>query len=98
MCKIYSESVFVPCGRGNSSLDCYRLYEASMNGAIPVVVGSKEEIESTFKYEENPPWIFAETWNEAVEKCMSTEINSQSVIEWWNRRISKIKTKVKQVL
>lgn len=98
MCKIYSESMFVPCGRGNSSLDCYRLYEASMNGAIPVVVGSKEEIESTFKYEENPPWIFAETWNEAVEKCMSTEINSQSVIEWWNQRISKIKTKVKQVL
>lgn len=98
MCKIYSESMFVPCGRGHSSLDCFRLYEASMNGAIPVIVGSKEEIESTFKYEENPPWIFAETWNEAVEKCMSTEINSQSVIEWWNRRISKIKTKVKQVL
>ena len=98
MCKIYSESMFVPCGRGNSSLDCYRLYEASMNGAIPVIVGSKEEIESTFKYEENPPWIFAETWNEAVEKCMSTEINSQSVIEWWNRRISKIKTKVMEVL
>ena len=47
---------------------------------------------------ENPPWIFAKTWSEAVEKCMSTEINSQSVIEWWNQRISKIKTKVKQVL
>ena len=65
---------------------------------IVQIIEKKEEIESTFKYEENPPWIFAETWNEAVEKCMSTEINSQSVIEWWNRRISKIKTKVKQVL
>lgn len=44
MCKSYSQSMFVPCGRGNSSLDCYRLYEASMNGAVPVIVGSNDEI------------------------------------------------------
>lgn len=98
MCKSYSQSMFVPCGRGNSSLDCYRLYEASMNGAIPVIVGSKEEIETTFKYEENPPWIFAKSWNEAVEKCHNNDIDSQSVINWWNTRISKIRQKVEKVL
>ena len=101
MCKIYSKSIFVPCGRGNYSLDCFRLYEASMNGAIPVVVGSMEEIECTFKYEENPPWIFAKNWNEAVEKCNSMikyDIDNKPVLEWWNSRIQKIRTKVLKVL
>jgi len=98
MCKIYSKSIFVPCGRGNLSLDCFRLYEASMNGAIPIVVGSKKEIDCTFKYEENPPWIFAETWKEAVEKCLETEIDSSKVLDWWNNRIQKIRTKVLEVL
>ena len=98
MCEIYSQSTFVPCGRGNSSLDCFRLYEASMNGAIPVVVGFKEEIENTFKYEENPPWIFAESWNDAFNKCMSTIIQSKDVICWWENRIQKVRSKILEVL
>jgi hypothetical protein len=101
MCKIYSKSIFVPCGRGNSSLDCFRLYEASMNGAIPIVVGSKEEIECTFKYEENPAWIFAETWSEAVEKCNSMlkySVDNKPVLEWWKNRIQKIRNKILEVL
>lgn len=101
MCKVYSQSIFVPCGRGNSSLDCFRLYEASMNGTIPVVVASKEEIEWTFKYEENPPWIFAETWNDAVEKCQSMlecDINNTQILNWWRDRIEKITSKVLDVL
>jgi len=101
MCKIYSKSIFVPCGRGNSSLDCFRLYEASINGAIPVVVGSKEEIEYTFVYEENPPWIFAETWKDAVEKCevlLQSRIDNVLVLDWWKNRIKKIKNKVLEIL
>jgi hypothetical protein len=101
MCKIYSKSVFVPCGRGNSSLDCFRLYEASMNGSIPVVVGCQDEIECTFKYEENPPWIFANTWKEASYKCqmlLETSIDNTQVLEWWKNRIVRIKTKVLEVL
>lgn len=101
MCKIYSKSIFVPCGRGNSSLDCFRLYEASMNGAIPVVVGCQDEIECTFKYEENPPWIFAETWKDALDKCESLlerPIDNTPVLNWWKSRIDKIKSKVLEVL
>lgn len=101
MSKIYSKSIFVPCGRGNSSLDCFRLYEASMNGAIPVVVASKEEIECTFMYEENPPWVFAETWKDAVEKCQSMlkyDVDNTQILNWWKNRIEKIKTKVLEVL
>lgn len=105
MCEVYSQSHFVPCGRGNSSLDCFRLYESSMNGAIPVVVGSKEEIQTTFKYEENPPWIFAETWGDAHNMCKTLLSDSEklremqkNVLEWWDKRIFKVKNKVLEVL
>jgi hypothetical protein len=98
MCEIYSQSIFVSCGRGHSSLDCFRLYEASMNGAIPVVVGEEKEIKETFKYEENPPWIFANTWEEAYQKCLSNTISSEEVMNWWNRRILKIRSKIEEIL
>jgi hypothetical protein len=101
MCKIYSKSIFVPCGRGNFSLDCFRLYEASMNGSIPVVVGPKEEIEYTFMYEENPPWIFAETWEQSVDICknmLEYDVDFTSVLMWWKNRIGKIRKKVLEVL
>ena len=48
MREIYRNSIFVPNGRGNHSLDCFRLYEASACGAIPVIVGEKDEIIAYF--------------------------------------------------
>lgn len=98
MCKIYSKSLFVPCGRGNSSLDCFRLYEASMNGAIPIVVGAKEEVKFTFKYEENPPWIFAESWEDAYIECTENGIDRKSVVFWWNQRVTNVRKKIREVL
>jgi hypothetical protein len=57
--EIYKDSVFVPNGRGFVVLDCLRLYEASLAGAIPVVVGSESEIAETFRFDGGlPPWIF----------------------------------------
>lgn len=98
MCRAYSQSFFVPCGRGNSSLDCFRLYEASMNGAIPVVVGSDDEIKTTFLYEMNPPWIFANSWKQAVNECMNTFLSSDDVLHWWKSRIQRIQERVLNTL
>jgi GR25 family glycosyltransferase involved in LPS biosynthesis len=105
MMNAYINSVFVPCGRGNSTLDCFRLYEASMAGAIPVVVGSREEISCTFKYEENPPWIFAETWEAASNYCKellndyeALQKMQDNLLYWWRTRIHKIKSQLKKVL
>lgn len=97
----YLKSIFVPCGRGNSTLDCYRLYEASMCGAIPVIAADKNEIDITFKYENSPPWIFAPTWKDAVNKCRDLLEDRKQLqqlqdtnIQWWNTRIHNI---VKQI-
>lgn len=103
--NLYNDSIFVPCGRGNCGLDCWRLYEASSCGAIPVVVGSKEEIEETFKYEENPPWVFANSWEEASVICKNLLLNynllqkkQEDLLLWWNNRINNIKSKINNVL
>ena len=103
--NLYNNSIFVPCGRGYFVLDCFRLYEASSCGAIPVVVGSMEEINTTFKYEENPPWIFAETWEKARVTC-ETLLNNKTILQdmqnnlmlWWNNRLNKIKIKISKVI
>jgi len=101
----YLNSVFVPCGRGNSTLDCYRLYEASMCGAIPIVAGPAHEIESTFKYENNPPWIFVSDWNEAVHECTvlltnfkKLEKKQEEILNWWKCRIMTISEKISDAL
>jgi FkbM family methyltransferase len=68
-------------------------------------VGSKEEIDSTFKYEENPPWIFAETWEAAANFCKellndyeALQKMQDNLLYWWRTRIHKIKGKLKKIL
>ena len=98
MRNLYRDSIFVPNGRGNIKLDCFRLYEASLCGAIPIVVGSKKEIEGTFCQEENPPWLMFENWDEAQRKCLKLlkdmdNLNklSQKNINWWSNRLLKLR-------
>jgi hypothetical protein len=102
---MYTDSIFIPSGRGHSSLDCFRLYEGTMCGAIPVVVGSPGEINSSFRYTELPPWVFAESWNDAVLQCKELLNDSEAlqkkqedVLNWWNNTLSNIKNKVNKVL
>lgn len=100
---IYQQSVFVPNGRGHCSLDCFRLYEASIMGAIPVVVGKEEEIETTFFYNgDKPPFIYSSSWEEAVAMCQSYLQNPASLVEkqacilaWWERQVTNIHTKLR---
>lgn len=101
----YLNSIFVPCGRGNSTLDCYRLYEASMCGAIPCVVGSMSEIENTFKYEKNPPWIFGSSWNDVIHDCKmllhdfdNLQNIQNKILNWWKNRIMDITDKIEYSL
>ena len=97
MKNIYRESIFVPNGRGYFKLDCFRLYEASICGAIPIVVGTLQEYSITFSQEENPPWLRYDSWEEAVDSCLELlkdmdklETMSKNCIQWWNKRINNI--------
>ena len=103
---LYSESIFVPCGRGNSSLDCFRLYETTVSGAIPVVVGPLDEIDWTFEFfGEKPPWVYAESWKKALLKCQEIQFDYERLqemqeenINWWNRMLNKIQNEILNAL
>ena len=66
-----------------------RICEASMCGSIPVVVGTKKEININFKCEDSPPFIFSDTWESAVLTCKylleqpDTSIQKQKHILKW---------------
>jgi len=97
----YNNSIFVPNERGAVRLDCFRLYEATVAGAIPVVVGSKEELGDTFVYDYDtkeeigllPPWIFAQDWVEASTKCLALlentvalqKMQTENLTWFWSR-------------
>ena len=88
MREIYIQSVFVPSFRGYFSLDCFRLYEASICGCIPIVVGSAVEIQETFKHlSPSPPWIIKETWDEAIIEAKFL-MNNENLL---NERQKKVK-------
>jgi len=87
---IYNNSIFVLCGRGNSNLDCFRIYEAIVAGAIPITIGSKEEINMTFNYNNIMPILFFDTWELAVIECNKLLDEPKKLIElqkniysWW---------------
>ena len=97
MKNIYRDSIFVCHSKGNVTYDCSRPYEASICGAIPIIVCSKNEFETTFSQQENPPWLRYDSWEEAHDSCLELlkdmdklETISKNCIEWWNKRINNI--------
>jgi FkbM family methyltransferase len=103
MRDFYMSSVFVPNLRGWISQECFRLYEATICGCIPVVVGDRDELLKTFFISDViPPWIFAHTWEEAVCKCKElwndkTKLDEKqlSILQWWKYTLFRIKFLIK---
>lgn len=104
--NIYKDSLFVPIGRGNKSLDCFRLYEAIVAGAIPVICGPIEEINNAFKFNNEIPYIItADTWDKTVLLCkelyndkdkISNIISSNN--KWFQEEIINISKKINELL
>jgi hypothetical protein len=100
--ELYNDSIFVINGRGNCSLDCFRIYESISAGAIPVIVGDPKEIKNTFFYNDNiPPLLFFNSWQQAVESCNSLLENPQQLQEiqnnlqlWWKNILVTLKQKI----
>jgi hypothetical protein len=102
--EIYNDSIFVICGRGNYSLNCFRIYEAIVAGSIPVIVGQEEEIKSEFTYNETiPPFIYDESWEKVVEKCNQLLENQEelqkiqdNLLLWWKNQIYFINSLIRK--
>jgi hypothetical protein len=102
----YNDSIFVLCGRGNSNLDCFRIYEAIVAGAIPITIGSKEEINITFNYNNNlMPILFFDTWEIAVLECNKLLHEPQKLIDiqknissWWINQHDQMKSLIRSVI
>lgn len=102
MYHIYSKSIFVLNGRGNVSLDCFRIYEAIIAGAIPVIVGDPDEINHVFSYNgQPPPFLSATTWDEAVIKCQELLKDEETLFkvleanrDWFKNKITEIQEKI----
>jgi hypothetical protein len=100
--SLYSDSIFVPCGKGYSSYDCFRIYETIVCGAIPVIVGPKEELLHAFNYNDcDTPFLFYNTWEEAVNACSEKIKNLDELqeiqtkhIQWWKKINKNISNKI----
>ena len=101
----YRQSVFVLCPRGNVRMDCFRNYEATVCGAIPIVAGcSTEEYVETFCGIGNPPWVFCPTWEEALLRCRRlydsgavSEMQTKN-LQWWASEIHSIRVAIAAAL
>ena len=106
LCEMYLDSIFVLVGRGNSTLDCSRVYEAMVAGAIPVVIGPTQEVESTFNFNGNmPPFVYDETWEKASVKCNALLSNHEQLqcmqnqlITWWENRVEFMRDEVSKAI
>ena len=98
MGNIYNDSIFVPNGRGNSVIDCFRIYEAILSGSIPVIVCEEPEFIERFYYNNDiPPFIYEKTWDDAVNKCEKLLNNIEEIknisfknYEWLQKKITSI--------
>jgi hypothetical protein len=108
MYTIYRDTIFVPSGRGNCSLDCFRVYEAIVSGAIPVIVGPEAELAVAFEYSgKRPPCIYAETWEDAALRCSALrcsaakgqlETMQADLRTWWQGQIDDIRKKIRNLI
>lgn len=96
MAEIYTDSEFVPSVRGNVVMDCFRLYEASACGAVPVMVGPAQECAPLLARMRDPPWMVFESWDEAVPAMRALRAQpaalrerGDTVREWWWREVRR---------
>jgi hypothetical protein len=103
---LYNNSIFIIIGRGNVSLDCFRIYEAVVAGSIPVIVGPESEIDITFFYGGcKPPFVYSNTWENAVSVCNNLlkepellQEKQDKILEWWSNQITDIKKIIYQTI
>ena len=106
MFDVYNNSIFVPNGKGNYVIDCFRIYEAILSGSIPVIVCNVSEFMERFYYNNCiPPFIFEESWDKAVLRCEyllnnmeELEIIQKKNYKWLKNKIESIQLLINEYL
>ena len=106
--SIYRRSQFIISPRGNENSDCFRHYEASILGAIPVVADSPVDVVSNYGHycTTTPPWLFTSNWTAAaavVSKLLHgkpavVRSHQLSVVSWWVGEMECIRARIALVL
>lgn len=100
--KILEQSIFVPCPRGNSSPDTFRLYETIEAGSLPIV--ERDDYWSDL-FGNNHPLIQVSDWSKAANdiSILSKESEwlekySQKLASWWDTQKTTLKQKIKTTI
>lgn len=97
---IYEQAIFAPCGRGNSVLECFRIYEAIILGSIPVIVGEPEEItRSLLHISPAIPFLNFSNWPQASEACKillkdkeELQALQNQCLDFWRQHVRTLQT------
>lgn len=102
LAHMYNDSVFVPCPRGNCSIDSFRVTEALQSGALPIV-----EMDSYWNnmYGTDNPIIQISSW-EAAPRVISNllsdpqrlEIQRKTTHEWWIDHCRSVKRNIETLI
>ena len=88
---ILNSSIFVYCPNGNYNVESSRPYTASMCGAIPCLVCTQSQWDSTYPYFDiEPPWLHADS-AEKIRDMMKSLLENpvelrrlqHAVSKWW---------------
>lgn len=106
MFEYYSKSLFVLIGRGNYSYNCFRIYEAIVANAIPVLCGQEEEIKMDLFFNgECFYYIFGKDEYECAREAKKVYRNPEKIAfilqynySWWHKIHLKIHERLEQYL
>jgi hypothetical protein len=106
MAEVYRNSSFVLCPAGDFNILCFRNFEASVCGAIPVVGGTTKEryLEATEPLGD-PPWIFHESWKDGREEVRALladphalRARRMEVLAWWAAELDRTQNRIGSML
>jgi hypothetical protein len=100
--NMYSDSIFVPCPRGNQSIDSLRVCEALEAGAIPIV--ERSDYWSKL-YGTDNPLVQIDSWSVApsiitmlLSDTTRLEYQRQYTHNWWKNYCNKLQSNIVDLL
>lgn len=101
LAHMYNDSYFVPCPKGNCSIDSLRVCEALQVGSIPIV--EKSDYWKNL-YGSDVPFIQLDNWNEApdiinslIKNLDSLENVRVNMYNWWIEHCNLLKSKIEKI-